>query len=623
MPRLKLRMGLLVADCQPRMKGCHEPNVYVLDKVKIAGQKGRPRKKPQETKEPHVETEKHVNEEENEHSEPSENEEEFTLEPIVVKAISEEVYKIMDEKMPAMIAKALKDALKDKSEGTKESTKDDEVVIIETKSGASMIGKLKRCNYKSFKGCNPPTFDGKKDAVATCHWISAMEAVISISECRVDQAYVNWCLTCAQVKAEHQKPYGYVQPLELPEWKWEHITVDFITKLPRTAKRHDTIWVIVDRLTKSAHFLPIKETYTSERLSELFVKEIVTRHGVPVTIVSDRDTSTAYHPQTDGQSERTIQTLEDMLRACIIDFGGSWGDHLPLVEFSYNNSYHSSIGMPPYEALYGRRCRTPVCWGEVGQKEMGNKAAVIDMAEKLRVIKARMKAAQDRQKSYTDKRRRPIEFDVGDRVLLKVSPWKGIIRFRKRGKLSPRYIGPFQIKARVGKVAYLLDLPEELNGIHPTFHVSHLRKCLADEQAHVPLDDIEVDDRLNYIEEPVAIVDTKEKQLRNKTVHQVKVQWKHRKGSDTTWEAEEELGGCTPNCSICNEAGFGTKPIWCLGKRADLWLKAPSLSSTRSRVQELQEIELLINQTEEKTHENLQGGSSSYKAECYDDKMLV
>ncbi|KAD5802769.1 hypothetical protein E3N88_14129 [Mikania micrantha] len=172
---------------------------------------------------------------------------------------------------------------------------------------------------------------------------------------------------------------------------------------------------------------------------------------------------------------------------------------------------------------------------------MGNKAAVIDMAEKLRVIKARMKAAQDRQKSYADKRRRPIDFDVGDRVLLKVSPWKGIIRFRKRGKLSPRYIGPFPIKARVGKVAYRLDLPEELNGIHPTFHVSHLRKYVADEQAHVPLDDVEVDDRLNYIEEPVAIVDTKEKQLRNKTVRQVRVQWKHRKGSDTTWELEDEM----------------------------------------------------------------------------------
>ncbi|KAD4179887.1 hypothetical protein E3N88_28478 [Mikania micrantha] len=169
--------------------------------------------------------------------------------------------------------------------------------------------------------------------------------------------------------------------------------------------------------------------------------------------------------------------------------------------------------MPPYEALYGRRCRTPVCWGEVGQKEMGNKAAVIDMAKKLRVIKARMKAAQDSQK----------------------------------GKLSPRYIGQFRIEARVGKVAYRLELPEELNGIHPTFHVSHLRKFLADKQAHVPLDDIEVDPRLNYIEEPIAVVDTKEKQLRNKTIRQVKVWWKHRKGSDATWEMEEEMRRLYPH----------------------------------------------------------------------------
>ncbi|KAD5508373.1 hypothetical protein E3N88_16076 [Mikania micrantha] len=236
-----------------------------------------------------------------------------------------------------------------------------------------------------------------------------------------------------------------------------------------------------------------------------------------------------------------------MLRACIIDFGGSWDDHLPLVEFSYNNSYHASIGMPPYEALYGRRCRTPVCWGGVGQKEVGSKAAVIELTEKLQLVKARMKAAQDRQKSYADKRRRPIEFEVGNQVLLKVSPWKGIIRFRKRGKLSPRFIGPFRIIARVGKVAYRLDLPDELSGIHPTFRVSHLRKCLADDATYVPLNDIEVDEKLNYIEEPVAIVDTKEKQLRNKIIRQVKVQWKHRKGSEATWEVEDEMKRLYPH----------------------------------------------------------------------------
>ncbi|KAK1415113.1 hypothetical protein QVD17_30884 [Tagetes erecta] len=373
--------------------------------------------------------------------------------------------------------------------------------------------------------------------------------------------YVERCLTCLQVKAEHQKPYGKMQPLEIPLWKWEHITMDLVTKLPKTAKGYDAIWVVVDRLTKSAHFIPIREAYSSERMAEEYINEVVSRHGVPVSIVSDRDTrftsrfwrkfqhemgtklliSTAYHPQTDGQSERTIQTLEDMLRACIIDFGGSWDKYLPLAEFSYNNSYHSSIKMPPFEMLYGRKCRTPVCWGEVGQRELENKEVVEVTNEKIDQIRAHLKAAQDRQKSYADKRRRPIEFQEGDYVMLKVSPWKGVIRFRKRGKLSPRFIGPFKIIDRVGKVAYRLELPEELNGIHNTFHVSYLRKCLADETACVPLNDIEVNEKLNYVEKPVAILDHKVKQLRNKEINQVKVQWKHRRGSDTTWESEEEM----------------------------------------------------------------------------------
>ncbi|KAD6453660.1 hypothetical protein E3N88_08366 [Mikania micrantha] len=344
--------------------------------------------------------------------------------------------------------------------------------------------------------------------------------------------YVEKCLTCLQVKAEHQKPYGKLQPFEIPMWKWEHITMDLITKLPKTRKGYDAIWVIVDRLTKSAHFIPIRESYSSEKMAEVYVKEIVSRHGIPVTIVSDRDTrftshfwrnfqkelgtklllSTAYHPQTDGQSERTIQTLEDMLRACIIDFGGSWDDYLPLAEFSYNNSYHSGLGMPHMK-----------CYME------GD------------VIRAHLKAAQDRQKSYADKQRRPIEFQVGDFVLLKVSPWKGVIRFRKRGKLSPRFIGPFRVIARIGNVAYRLELPEELSGIHDTFHVSYLRKCLANESAYVPLEDLEIDDKLNYVEKPVAILDRKVKQLRNKSLNQVKVQWKNKRGSVATWESEDEM----------------------------------------------------------------------------------
>ncbi|KAJ9557882.1 hypothetical protein OSB04_012496 [Centaurea solstitialis] len=354
--------------------------------------------------------------------------------------------------------------------------------------------------------------------------------------------YVEKCLTCLRVKAEHQRPHGKLQPLEIPEWKWEHVTMDLVTGLPRIFRRYDAIWVVVDRLTKSAHFIAIKEASSSEELADIYVREIVARHGVPVTVISDRDVrftsrfwsrfhddlgtrlqfSTPFHPQTDGQSERTIRTLEDMLRACVLDFGGSWDSHLPLVEFSYNNSFHASIGMPPYEMLYGRRCRTPVCWGET---------------------------AQSRQKSYVDKRRSDLEFSVGDRVLLKVSLWKGVIRFRKRGKLGPRFIGPFEIVAHVGKVAYRLELPPELSQIHNTFHVSQLRKYLADESAHIPIDDIQVDERLNYVERPIAVLERKTKTLRNKEVGIVKVQWEHRKGSEWTWEPEDEMRRNYPNLS--------------------------------------------------------------------------
>ncbi|KAD2805415.1 hypothetical protein E3N88_38792 [Mikania micrantha] len=286
--------------------------------------------------------------------------------------------------------------------------------------------------------------------------------------------YVGKCLTCAKVKIEYQKPSGLLTQPEIPMWKWEQLSMDFITKLPRTPSGCDTIWVIVDRLTKSAHFLAIKENDKMERLARIYVREVVSRHGVPISIISDRDArftsnfwkslqkslgtrldmSTAYHPQTDGQSERTIQTFEDMLRACVVDFGNSWETHLPLVEFSYNNSYHTSIKAAPFEALYGRKCRSPICWAEVGDSQLTGPELVHETTEKIVQIRNRMAAARDRQKSYADKRRKPLEFQVGDKVLLKVSPWKGVIRFGKRGKLNPRYIGPFEILKRIGPVAY-------------------------------------------------------------------------------------------------------------------------------------------------------------------------
>ncbi|GKD50462.1 putative reverse transcriptase domain-containing protein, partial [Tanacetum coccineum] len=245
---------------------------------------------------------------------------------------------------------------------------------------------------------------------------------------------------------------------------------------------------------------------------------VVSRHGVPVLIISDRDSkftshswkslnkalgtqlgmSTAYHPQTYGQSERTIQTLEDMLRACVIDFGKSWDRHLPLVEFSYNNSYHTSIKVALFEALYGQKCRSPIYWAEVGDAQLIGLKIVHETTEKIIQIKKRIQAARDRQKSYADRRCKPLEFKVGDKVMLKVSPWKGVIRFGKQGKLNPRYIGPFKILAKVGTLAYRLELPDQLSRVHSTSHVSNLKKCFVDEPLAIPLDEIQIDDKLNF-----------------------------------------------------------------------------------------------------------------------------
>ncbi|GKC66211.1 putative reverse transcriptase domain-containing protein [Tanacetum coccineum] len=236
--------------------------------------------------------------------------------------------------------------------------------------------------------------------------------------------------------------------------------MDFVTKLPKTAAGQDTIWVIVDRLTKSAQFLPMREDDTLEKLTRQYLKEVVSKHKVPVSIISDRDEkftshfwkslnkalgsrldmSIAYHPKTDGQSERTIQTLEDMLCACVLDFGKGWDRHLPLVEFLYNNSYHTSFKAAPFEVLYRRKCRSPIYWAEVGDSKLIGPEIIHETTEKIVQIKSRIQASRDRQKSYADVRRKPLEFQVGYKVMLKVSPWKGVIRFGKGGKLNPRYI---------------------------------------------------------------------------------------------------------------------------------------------------------------------------------------
>ncbi|KAL5836129.1 hypothetical protein ACOSQ4_015626 [Xanthoceras sorbifolium] len=373
--------------------------------------------------------------------------------------------------------------------------------------------------------------------------------------------FVNRCLTCQQVKAEHQVPSGLLQPIAIPEWKWDRITMDFVTGLPLTRSKHDAVWVIVDRLTKSAHFLPVRTDYSLDRLAELYIREIVRLHGVPVSIISDRDPrftsrfwkkfqealgtrlsfSTAFHPQTDGQSERVIQVLEDMLRSCVIEFEGSWADHLPLIEFAYNNSYQSSIAMAPYEALYGRKCRTPLCWTELGEDRLVGPDLIRQTEEKVKIIRDRLKVASDRQKSYADLKRKEIEYDVGEKVFLKVSPWKKVLRFGRKGKLSPRFIGPYEIIERVGPVAYRLALPPELEKIHNVFHVSMLRRYRSDPSHKVQAESIEIRPDLTYEEEPVQILDREIKELRNKRVPLVKVLWRNHKVEEATWESEETM----------------------------------------------------------------------------------
>ncbi|GJR41222.1 putative reverse transcriptase domain-containing protein [Tanacetum coccineum] len=333
---------------------------------------------------------------------------------------------------------------------------------------------------------------------------------------------------CLKPKEGQPTPSGLLVQLEIPMWKWERITMDLVTKLPRTSNGYDTIWVIVDRLTKSAHFIPTRETDSMETLIRLYIKEIVSRYGVPISIISDRDShftsrfwqslqkalgtqlsmSTAYHPETNGQSERTIQTLEDMIRARVINFGKGWEKHLPLVEFSYNNSYHASIKAAPFEALYGRK---------------------------------------DRQRSYANVRRKPLEFQFGDHVMLKVSPRKGVIRFRKRGKLNPRYIGPFKILERICLVAYKLELPEELSNVHSTFHVSNLKKCLSDESLVITMKELRFDDKLNFVEEPVEIMDREVKQLKQSRILIVKVRWNSKKGPEFMWEREDQIRAKYPH----------------------------------------------------------------------------
>ena len=371
--------------------------------------------------------------------------------------------------------------------------------------------------------------------------------------------YVSECDICKRVKASHLRPAGLLQPLTIPSGKWEDISMDFIVGFSKTAKGYDSIWVVVDRFTKSAHFIPVKAGYKSHQYAVLYIAWIVGLHGIPKTIISDRGSqfvarfweqlhaalgtqlirSSAYHPQTDGQTERINQILEDMLRACALTYSQKWDDCLPLAEFAYNNSYQESIKMAPFEALYGRRCRTPFNWSEAGEMNFFGPDIVNEVEEQVQLIQKNLKAAQSRQKSYADKKRQAISFQVGDHVYLRVSPMKGVQRFGFKGKLAPRYVGPFPILEQCGPVAYRLELPAQLSAVHNIFHVSQFRKCLRVPTKIIEMENVQLEPDLVYPEHPVKIVDYKTRVTRNQVSKFYKVQWSNHSEREATWETEE------------------------------------------------------------------------------------
>ncbi|KAK8590195.1 hypothetical protein V6N13_088971 [Hibiscus sabdariffa] len=337
--------------------------------------------------------------------------------------------------------------------------------------------------------------------------------------------------------------------------------MDFVLGLPITPRKNDLVWVIVDRHTNSTHFIPVRVNMSSNVVDEIYIREVIRLHGVPTSIVSDRDQKftsrfwkslqkdlgtrlnlyMAFHLQTDGQSERVIQILEDMLRASVIDFGKNWGKSIPLVEFAYNNSYQTSIQMDPLNALYGRRCRTPLCWSELGENKVLEPQMIQETEKQVQIIHDLLKQAFDRQKAYADTKRRDIQYEVGDKVFLKVSPWMKVLRFGKNGKLSPRYIGPFEVTKKVGPVAYRLALPPEFDKIHNVVHVSMLRRYRSDPSHVLEPEEVELNPDHSYEEEPVMILDREVKRLRNKNVSLVKVLYRNHIVEEATCEPEETM----------------------------------------------------------------------------------
>ncbi|WVZ90825.1 hypothetical protein U9M48_037085 [Paspalum notatum var. saurae] len=337
----------------------------------------------------------------------------------------------------------------------------------EIRKGQLNDEKIKEIKQKISAGSEKMYHDLKKT-----FWLYGMKREIA--------EFVAACDICQRVKAEHQRLAGLLQPLKILEWKWEEVGMDFITGTKFTS-----------------HFW--------QRLHESMDTRL--------------NFSSTYHPQTDGQTERTNQILEDMLRACALQYGSSWDKSLPYAEFSYNNSYQASIEKAPFEALYGIRCRTPLHWNQPGEKQVLGPDIIKEAEEQMQVVWENMRVTQSR--------RRELSFEVGDYVYQKVSPMRGLHRFKVKGKLAPRYIGPFKIIAK--------------RAVHDVFHVSQLKKCLSVPEEQLPMEELSVQGDLTYTEHPTHILETAERVTRNEVIKMCKVKWSHHTEDEATWEREDEL----------------------------------------------------------------------------------
>ena len=372
-------------------------------------------------------------------------------------------------------------------------------------------------------------------------------------------SYVTRCLPCQRIKVERVKYPGKLQPNDIPQMNWETISMDFITGLPRS-KRYDSIFVVVDLLTEMAHLIPVHKDPSARDIAHVFMKGIFLYHGLPRRIISDRDSkftsnfwraifeatgaqlsfSTAYHPQSDGQTERVNQVVEDIMRAYCMREPTKWTRYLYLVEFAYNASHQRSIGMSPFKALYGQECLTPLKWIDPMLKVQASKEMLDEMQQQTDLIRFEIQAAQDRQKAYADSHRSEREFEEGDMVFLKVRPKQSSLSLGKFKKLSARYCGLYIITKKVNSQAYALLLPPHIK-VHNVFHVSLLKKYVPDDN-HILGDEIALVSKDGTLDiNPERILQTRQCILRNRTIIKHLIKWKGYPEEDASWEREDSL----------------------------------------------------------------------------------